>query len=313
MLQRLQLNFLVSCVAASPSPAHLRHLLRDSPLVDAMIADTASELLDISREAAWAVANLTRGYWPVQRKDREGRYDISERGGEVERETRERRRLLAGKPGLMRALCGLLALEFEDDDEHCELIQLGLVSVSNMLSDEWWVHERLRAEGEQGLRMAEETRRSNARALSLAKHLCPSISVLHAHPPHRLSPEQQGDDAAVADALPLPPYPCFQDELSSSLPPQHYASFPTASPLHPADIHPLTAAFLLCRGLCLLARLETSALPFVRDYANWCVCLFFSEYCRNHDAEHLGHEYEMEAAAICPLKLLQQQTERDSQ
>jgi hypothetical protein len=302
VLQRLQLNFLVSCVAASPSPAHLRHLLRDSPLVDAMIADMASDVFDISKEAAWAVGNLTRGYWPVQRKDREGRYDIRERGGELERETRERRRLLAAKPGLMRGLCGLLALEFEEDDEHCELIQLGLVSISNLLSDEWWVHERLRADGDGGLRRAEETRRSNAKALSLAKHLCPSVSVLHAHPPCRLSPEQQSDDAAATDALPLPPYPCFQDGLSSSLPPQHYASFPTASPLHPPAIHPLTAAFLNSRGLCLLARLEACTLPFVREYANWCLCIFFTEYCRDHE-EHASHEYETDDTAQCPLRL----------
>ena len=103
LLQRTQLNFLVSCLAASPLHSHMVALLGETRLVDAMVLDLSSSLLPISRGAAWTVANLTRGWWSISRKDKGGTFRLNdETGGRAMVETRERRRLLSEKAGLMR-------------------------------------------------------------------------------------------------------------------------------------------------------------------------------------------------------------------
>ena len=82
LLQRTQLNFIVSCLAASPCQSHLVQLLSETRLVDAMVLDLSSSLLPISCNAVWAVANLTRGWWSVSRKDESGQYRLYGDGGQ---------------------------------------------------------------------------------------------------------------------------------------------------------------------------------------------------------------------------------------
>ena len=308
VLVHAQLSFIVSCIAASTSHAHLIQLIAHCPLLlEAMVADLSSPLLEISKEAAWSIGNLTRGYWGVQRKDLEGRYPLAGGGGggAEERETKERRRLLASKDGLVRGLCALLSLEYEEDEEHCELIQVALVALTNLLSDEWWVYAVLDVEGAEGLRRAQELRHSSSKALRAAQTLNQSLAALQAHglvasPPVRLdsfSTSMSDDSSLTAESedgsLPLPPFQCFDPSnvLDAHPNAKTYCAFPTASPLHPAATHPVSATFLACRGLPLLARLERSSLPFVREYAEWVLCLFFTEFCKEHD-QHTAWEYE---------------------
>ena len=103
-------------------------------------------------------------------------------------ETRERRRLLQEKPALMRGLCALLSVEYEEDVDHAELLQVALVAVSNLISDEWWVHDILRTEGQAGVEKADAIRLSYSHALELALGYCSSRS-LHSHPSHPLPPD----------------------------------------------------------------------------------------------------------------------------
>ena len=290
LLQSTQLNFIVSCLAASPSQSHLVQLLSETRLVDAMVLDLSSSLLPVSRNAAWAVANLTRGWWSVSRKDQSGHYKLYEDGGRAMVETRERRRLLAEKPELMRGLCALLSVEYEEDADHAELLQVALVAVSNLLSDEWWVHDILRTEGQAGVEKADVIRRNYSLALELALGYCSSRS-LHSHPSHPLPPDTISPHAALpVAAQQLPPYSCFQSACQASYV-STVASFPTASPHHPPSSHPLTAAFLSHYGLALLSRLESSRVWYVRRFAAWMVCLFFTEYCNRHEL-HLQADYE---------------------
>ena len=294
LLQRTQLNFIISCLAASPVHSHLIALLSETRLLDAMVLDLSSSLLPISRSAAWAVANLTRGWWSISRKDQNGNFHVED-GGRAMVETRERRRLLAQKPGLMRGLCALLSVEYEDDVDHAELLHVALVAISNMLSDEWWVHDSLKNAGQGALEKAEAIRHSNNVALEVALGLC-SSPVLHSHSQHTLPPHATAKHAAPPiDGQQLPPYSCFQSARQS----YHActaASFPTASPHHSSFSHPLTAAFLSHYGLALLSRLEHSRLWYVRRWCVWMVCLFFTDYCNRHDL-HREAEYE----AVNPL------------
>ena len=290
LLQRTQLNFIVSCLAASPCQSHLVQLLSDTRLVDAMVLDLSSSLLAISRNAAWAVANLTRGWWSISRKDKTGHYNLYEDGGQAMVETRERRRLLTGKPELMRGLCALLSMEYEEDVDHAELLQVALVAVSNLISDEWWVHDILKMEGQAGVERAEAIRRSYSHALELALGYCSSRS-LHSHPSHPLPPETIAQHPTPPiEGQPLPPYSCFQSACQSSYV-STVRSFPTASPHHPPSSHPLTAAFLSHFGLALLSRLEGSQVWYVRRFSVWMVCLFFTEYCNRHEL-HLQADVE---------------------
>ena len=300
LLQRAQLNFVVSCLAASPCPAHLTLLLADTRLIDAQVIDLSSSLLPISRSAAWAVANLTRGWWSISRKDVEGRYTLNEDGGQARAETLERRRLLAAKPGLIRGLCALLSVEYEDDVEHAELLHVALVAASNLLSDEWWVHDLLRSEGQAGLAKADAIRHSNSRALELAQGFC-SSPVLHAHPSHSLPPNATALHAATpVEGQQLPVYSCFQSACEAYHT-SSAATFPTASLHHPPSSHPLTAAFLSHYGLALLSRLEHSRLWYVRRWCVWMVCVFFTEYCNRHEL-HREAEYE----ALNPIDVLRE-------
>ena len=289
LLQRAQLNFVISCLAASPMHSHRVVLLSESRLIDAMVLDLSSSLLPISRSAAWAVANLTRGWWSVSRKDQDGNYRIED-GGRVMVETRERRRLLAEKPGLMRGLCSLLSVEYEDDVDHAELLHVALVAISNLVSDEWWVHDILRTEGKAGLDKAEAIRHSNSQALELALGFC-SSPALHSHPQHSLPAHAHTKEATPPNpGQQPPPYSCFQS-ASLSYHASSAVTFPTAAPSHPPSSHPLTAAFLSHYGLALLARLEQSRLWYVRRWCVWMVCLFFTEYCNRHEL-HRQADYE---------------------
>ena len=305
LLQRTQLNFIISCIAASPYHSHLVLLLSDTRLVDAMVLDLSSSLLPISRNAAWTVANLTRGWWSVSRKNQDGQFTLPEDGGRAMVETRERRRLLAAKPGLMRGLCALLSVEYEDDLDHAELLHVALVAVTNLLSDEWWVHGLLRSEGQAGMEKADAIRRSNSRALELALGFC-SSPALHSHPQHPLPAHASARDAAPpVDGQQPPPYSCFQSSCQA----YHAstaASFPTASLYHLASTHPITASFLSHYGLALLSRLEHSRLWYVRRWCVWMVCLFFTDYCNRHDL-HREAEYE----TLNPLDGLREKEEVD--
>ena len=306
LLQRTQLNFIISCLAASPCHSHLITLLAETRLIDAMVLDLSSSLLPISRSAAWAVASLTRGWWSISRKDQNGRFTLHDAdGGRAMIETRERRRLLAAKPGLMRGLCALLSVEYEDDTDHAELLHVALVAITNLISDEWWVHDLIKLEGQAGLEKAEAIRQSNNQALELALGFC-SSPVLHSHPQHPLPPRATALHAAPpVEGQQLPPYSCFQSSCQS----YHAtsaASFPTASAHHTAASHPLTAAFLSHYGLALLSRLEHSRLWYVRRWSVWMVCLFFTDYCNRHDL-HREAEYE----TVNPLDGLRQKEEVD--
>ena len=302
VLIHAQINFIVSVIAASPSHDHLMALMRDTPLVDAMICDVSSGVLEISKEATWALGNLTRGYWRVQRKDREGRYPLAAggAGGDEERETKERRTLLSRKEGLVRSLCSLLSLEFEEDEEHCTLMQVALVSITNLLSDEWWVYSVLNTAGPAGLKRAEEIRRSSSKAMEVAQTLSQSIQALRAQGLVAASitrgestshDSTMSDDSAFSstdghsEVTPLPPFPCFNPSQVLSHHPNAltFCAFPTASPLHPPELHPASAAFLACRGLALLGRLELSSLHHVSKYAEWVMCMMFTEFCSQHD------------------------------
>ena len=300
VLIHTQINFILSCIAASPSHGHMMALMTTSPFVDAMIADVNSSVLEISKEATWCIGNLTRGYWKVQRKDREGRYPLAVglTGGDEEKETKERRAILARKEGLIRSLCSLLSLEYEEDEEHCTLMQISLVAVTNLLSEEWWVYSLLNTKGPAGLRRADEVRRSSTKALEIAQTLSQSLLALQSQGLVAANYAKMGEpttdmtnDAMEADepdkALPLPPFPCFNPSYVLSHHPNalSYCAFPTASPLHTPEAHPASAAFLACRGLGLLARLEQSSLVHVSKFAEWVLCLMFTEFCRKHD-EH---------------------------